>query len=187
MKVYTKGGDTGETSLFGGERVRKNALRVQAFGEIDELNAVLGLARSAIGEADLDKQIRVLQTSLFDLGGELATPGADVREGQGKLVSRVNQEDVDEIEGWIDAFETELEPLVNFILPGGDRGAAFLHLARTVCRRAERRVVELSENEAVDEVVLRYLNRLSDLLFMMARVANRRAGVEESQWVGRKR
>ncbi|HTO55058.1 MAG TPA: cob(I)yrinic acid a,c-diamide adenosyltransferase [Myxococcota bacterium] len=183
MKIYTKGGDTGETSLFGGERVRKNTPRVAAYGEVDELNSVLGVARAEVTHADLRAKLETIQSSLFDLGGELATPNARAK----KTGPRVGEHDVVELEGWIDALETELEPLRNFILPGGAPGAAFLHLGRTVCRRAERAVITLSEHEPIESLLIRYLNRLSDFLFVLARVVNQRAGVAEPQWIGRER
>ncbi len=187
MKIYTKGGDAGETSLFGGQRVRKDTSRVEAYGAVDELNAVLGLAVAELEEKDLIEHLRVIQASLFDLGGELATPDVEERQERGKATPRVSEPDVAELESWIDRLEGELEPLRSFVLPGGARAAALLHLARTICRRAERRVVSLSEKEAVQPVVLRYLNRLSDLLFVLARVVNRRSGVVEPTWVGRER
>ncbi len=187
MKIYTKGGDAGETSLFGGERVSKSAPRVCAYGEVDELNSVLGVAASELGHDDLLAMLRVIQSSLFDLGGELATPGADEREEKGKGIPRVSERDITELEGWIDALETELTPLRNFVLPGGAKAAALLHLGRTVCRRAERNVIALSAHERIAPRVVKYLNRLSDLLFVMARVVNRRADVEEPQWIGRER
>ncbi len=187
MKIYTKGGDTGETSLFGGERVKKSAPRVCAYGEVDELNSVLGIAASEIADDDLQAKLRVIQSSLFDLGGELATPQSDEGDDRRKGAARVSDGDVIELEGWIDELETELTPLRNFILPGGVKGAALLHLGRTVCRRAERNVIGLSEQERVAPLVVRYLNRLSDLLFVMARVVNRRADVAEPQWIGRER
>jgi cob(I)alamin adenosyltransferase len=189
MKIYTRGGDTGETSLFGGERVSKSSPRVSAYGEVDELNAVLGAARAELGRAgvdyaDLRRMLETIQSSLFDLGSELATPGA---RAQKKKSVHVVESDVTELEGWIDALETELEPLRNFILPGGSPGAAQLHLGRTVCRRAERAVISLAGRETVSALLIQYLNRLSDLLFVMARAVNRRAGVDEPQWVGRER
>jgi cob(I)alamin adenosyltransferase len=186
MKIYTKGGDTGETSLFGGERVKKSAPRVCAYGEVDELNSVLGLASTEIPHDDLHAMLRTIQSSLFDLGGELATPQAEGAKPV-KGMPRVSEPDVVELEGWIDSLETELAPLRNFILPGGAKGAALLHLGRTVCRRAERSLIALGERERVGGVLVRYLNRLSDLLFVMARVVNRRADVEEPQWIGRER
>jgi len=187
MKIYTKGGDSGETSLFGGVRVKKSAPRVCAYGEVDELNSVLGVAITEIAEDDLHVMLRVIQSSLFDLGGELATPQVDERADRGKGVPRVSERDIVELEGWIDALETELTPLRNFVLPGGAKGAALLHLGRTVCRRAERNVIALATHERVAPLVVKYLNRLSDLLFVMARVVNRRADVEEPQWIGRER
>ena len=183
MKIYTRGGDTGETSLFGGERVRKSAPRVSAYGEVDELNSVVGVARAETAHADLRAKLETIQSSLFDLGGELASPGA----ARAKAGPRVGEADVAELEGWIDALEAELEPLRNFVLPGGSRAASLLHLARTVCRRAERAVIALAECEEIEGLLIRYLNRLSDLLFVMARVENRRAGVAEPQWIGRQR
>lgn len=187
MKIYTKGGDAGETSLFGGERVSKSAPRVCTYGEVDELNSVLGVAASEIEHDDLQAMLRVIQSSLFDLGGELATPASSSRAPREDSPARVNDRDIEELEGWIDALETELTPLRNFILPGGVKGAALLHLGRTVCRRAERGLIALAVRESVAAVLVRYLNRLSDLLFVMARVVNRRADVEEPQWIGRER
>jgi cob(I)alamin adenosyltransferase len=187
MKIYTRGGDTGETSLFGGERVRKNAPRVAAYGEVDELNSALGVARAELGDADLCAKLETIQSSLFDLGGELATPAIADRAARGKAGPRVAERDVLELETWIDQLETELEPLRNFILPGGARAAALLHLGRTVCRRAERAVISLGEREPIEPLLVRYLNRLSDFLFVLARVVNRRAGVAEPQWIGRER
>ena len=136
MKIYTKGGDAGQTSLFGGERLSKSAPRVRAYGEVDELNSVLGVAATEIDHDDLQAMLRVIQSSLFDLGGELATPVRDANTARGTGSARISDGDVVELEGWIDALETELAPLRNFILPGGVKGAALLHLARTVCRRA---------------------------------------------------
>ncbi len=183
MKLYTRGGDGGDTALFGGRRVKKSAPRVEAYGEVDELNSILGVVRAGIGEADLDEQLSLLQSELFDLGGVLATPEPEARE---KLPG-IGDGDVERLERWIDGLEAGLEPLRNFVLPGGAPAAAQLHHARTVCRRAERRVVALGEDEPVPAELLRYLNRLSDLLFAMAREVNRRAGVAEPLWVGRER
>jgi len=179
MKIYTRGGDTGETSLFGGERVRKSAPRVSAYGEVDELNSVVGVARAEISHGDLRAKLETIQSSLFDLGGELATPGA----ARAKAGPRVAEADVAELEGWIDALETELEPLRNFILPGGSRAASHLHLARTVCRRAERIMVELADQpgEMVSAPSLKYVNRLSDYLFVAGRYANDK-GARDVLW-----
>jgi cob(I)alamin adenosyltransferase len=186
MKVYTRKGDQGETSLVGGARVRKDAGRVEAYGTVDELNAVMGVAGAELTDADMRGWVAVIQSSLFDLGSELATRDVEERKGRG-AGRRVSEEDVAELESWIDTLDLELEPLRNFILPGGSRAAAALHLARTVCRRAERRVVTLAADEPVAPELVRYLNRLSDLLFTMARAANTRAKVAEPLWVGRDR
>jgi cob(I)alamin adenosyltransferase len=187
VKVYTRGGDRGETSLFGGQRVRKDDARVEAYGDVDELNAVIGSVLAEIRDEDLREMLETVQRSLFDLGAELATPDPEKREEKGKGIRRVSDADVDALEGAIDRLDTELEPLRVFVLPGGERAAALLHHARTVCRRAERRVVGLSTQEASAELPVRYLNRLSDLLFTLARVVNRRSGTPESTWEGRKR
>ena len=187
MKVYTRGGDRGETSLFGGARVQKDALRVESYGEVDELNALLGVARSALDDEELDARLAVIQSALFDLGGELATPDVDGRIARGQSLPRVGEAEVSELEGWIDGLDAELEPLRNFILPGGAPAAAHLHHARTVCRRAERCVVALAREEQLAPVLVQYLNRLSDLLFTMARAVNHRAGRAEPTWIGRER
>lgn len=182
MKVYTRRGDGGETDLFGGPRVGKDDLRVEAYGAVDELNACLGVCRAQSGHADLRAILETAQSRLFDLGGALATPSAAHREKSG--VPEPRPEDVAELEAHIDALEPELAPLERFILPGGCAAAAALHVARTVCRRAERRAVSLHRAEPVSESSLRYLNRLSDLLFVMSRVENRRAGISDLEWVG---
>lgn len=182
MKIYTRRGDGGETDLFGGPRVGKDELRVEAYGEVDELNSNLGVCRAESSHADLTEMLETIQSRLFDLGGALATPSAEHREKSG--VPEPQPDDVAALEAHIDALEKELEPLVRFILPGGCKAAAAFHVARTVCRRAERRCVSLHRDEPVPEASLRYLNRLSDLLFVMARVENRRAGVADLEWVG---
>ncbi len=187
MKIYTRGGDAGETSLHGGERVRKDALRVEAYGAVDETNAVIGLALADLVDADLCALLGEVQRRLFDVGGELATTDVEERARKGKAIPRVGDADVLALERAIDRLETELEPLRNFILPGGARAAGALHLARTVCRRAERGVVRLAEREAVAPTLIRYLNRLSDFLFVAARAVNRRAGVAEPIWQGARR
>jgi len=182
VKVYTRRGDGGQTDLFGGERVAKDALRVEAYGAVDELNAALGVAAAATAELELRELLAQLQSLLFALGGSLATPDAAHRAKSG--LPEPKRADVDELERRIDAFETELVPLARFVLPGGAPAAAALHVARTVCRRAERRCVQLARDEAVDPTCIAFLNRLSDLLFVMARVANRRAGVADVEWEG---
>ena len=183
VKIYTRGGDRGETALFGGERVSKTHDRVQAFGDVDELNALLGTVTAELSPGDLRDWLVTIQSSLFDLGSELATP----KSAKASAGPTVDAQDIAALEGWIDALDGELPPLRSFILPGGTRAAALLHLARTVCRRAERSVVDLALETPVSDAVLAYLNRLSDLLFTMARAANCRAGAEEQPWVGRER
>jgi cob(I)alamin adenosyltransferase len=182
MKLYTKTGDGGETGLFGGKRVSKDSVRVEAYGAVDELNAAIGVILTHLTDADLRERLITIQSALFDLGSELATPADSAVAASGAKLPRVEPRTIEAMESWIDAFDAEVEPLRNFVLPGGSAGGAALHLARTVCRRAERRVVTLAARDAVREDVLRYLNRLSDLLFVMARVANKRAGVAETQW-----
>lgn len=178
MKIYTKTGDGGETALFGGGRVGKDDLRVDAYGEIDELNAVLGVAR-AEGLGEFDGLVRAIQEQLFTLGSILATPaGAKAA----KALPPLHPEWVPAMERSIDTLDEELPPLKSFILPGGTKTSAHLHLARTVCRRAERRVVPLVRGEQVDPTILVYLNRLSDLLFTMARATNHRALVGDVPW-----
>ncbi|MBI4531294.1 MAG: cob(I)yrinic acid a,c-diamide adenosyltransferase [Candidatus Latescibacteria bacterium] len=184
MNIYTKTGDAGETSLFGGGRVAKDDLRVEAYGAIDELNAFIGLTITAITEQDLRDLLCQIQEELFTLGADLATPGGTpARAG----VPTVRPEQVATLERTIDQLEGEIDPLRSFILPGGAEGAALLHVARTVCRRAERGVVTLSRAETINQGVLQYLNRLSDLLFTLARVVNKRAGVIETTWEAQKR
>lgn len=185
MKVYTRRGDRGETDLFGGGRVAKDHLRVEAYGAVDELNAAVGAAGAASPHEDLRKLLQEVQSALFDLGAYLAAPDPERREKMGTPEPRA--EEVEGLEARIDAFERELEPLRRFVLPGGTAAAAAFHVARTVCRRAERRAVALEHAEPVGEPALRYLNRLSDLFFVLARVENRRAGVADVEWVGRRR
>lgn len=184
MKIYTRRGDGGETDLFAGGRVSKDAIRVEAYGAVDELNSTLGMAAAASTEDDLRDLCHTVQGTLFDLGAYLATPDAGRREK--RAVPEARQEDVDALEAAIDAHEAGLEPLRNFILPGGTAAAAAFHFARTVCRRAERRCVTLHAGEPLEPLALRYLNRLSDLLFVLARVENHRAGVADVEWVPRR-
>jgi cob(I)alamin adenosyltransferase len=181
VRIYTRTGDGGESALFGGGRVRKDDPRLAAYGTLDELNALLGWFRSRNTEADLDDAARGAQEMLFALGAHLATPAdARARAALPALAPR----DVEALESVIDRLEHELPPLAAFLLPGGTENAALLHLARTVCRRAERAVVAVHAAHGIDPVILPYLNRLSDLLFVMARAANRRAGRTESTWTG---
>jgi cob(I)alamin adenosyltransferase len=180
VKVYTRRGDAGETDLFGGARVPKDHLRVEAYGAVDELNAALGVAAAASGHADVRALAGELQSRLFDLGAQLAAPDAERRAKSALPGPR--DEHVAELERRIDAFEAELPPLRRFVLPGGTPASAAFHLARTVCRRAERRAVALGHAESVDPLALRFLNRLSDLLFVLARLENRRAGLPDVEW-----
>ncbi|SLN26611.1 cob(I)yrinic acid a,c-diamide adenosyltransferase [Oceanibacterium hippocampi] len=171
-RIYTRGGDRGETSLGDGSRVGKDALRVDAYGDVDEANAAIGLARlHAAGR--LDETLARIQNDLFDLGADLCTPEA---EGSTRERLRVTDPQVTWLESEIDRVNAALAPLESFILPGGAAAAAFLHQARTVTRRAERRVVALAREEVVSEAAIRYINRLSDLLFVLAREANDNGG-----------
>jgi cob(I)alamin adenosyltransferase len=181
MKIYTKTGDTGDTGLFGGGRVAKNHPRVEAYGDVDELNAMLGVVRAADPMPRVDEVLVPIQRDLFAIGALLATPDRDKMQKHLDK-ARVDDARVTELERAIDDGDAELEPLKSFIVPGGTPKAAALHVARTVCRRAERRVVELSSETEIPPVVIIYLNRLSDLLFTLARVANRRAGAGEVTW-----
>lgn len=171
-RVYTKTGDAGETSLVDGSRVSKAHERVAAYGDVDELNSLLGLARVGLPDAQLDEALGKIQNELFIVGADLASPLTI-------QVPRVDETHISELEQLIDSLLEELEPLREFILPGGTQLGASLHLARTVARRAERSIVTLAAREEINEQALIYLNRLSDLLFVMARVANQRAGVRE--------
>jgi len=183
MKIYTRTGDDGTTGLLGPGRVPKSSPRIEAYGTLDELNAVLGVVRTREGAAAFEVLLTGIQSTLFTIGAELATVAPQLRE----TLDRVGDDDVRALESAIDGLETELPALTTFVLPAGTPLAAGLHLARTVCRRAERRVVTLGEQEPVDGAVLRYLNRLADLLFVMARASNHRAGVAETPWRARPR
>lgn len=180
MKIYTRTGDRGETGLFGGGRVRKDANRVEAYGAVDELNAALGAARAALLVAENDAVAARVQAELFTVGAVLATPKGTKAARQ---IAPVRGEWVKELEDAIDRIDQAVPKLEAFVLPGGSAGAAALHLARAVCRRAERRVVALSTAEQILDDTVVYLNRLSDLLFMMARLENLRRGVAETPWV----
>lgn len=183
MKIYTRTGDDGTTGLLGPGRVSKASPRVEAFGCVDELNAVLGVARSLDDQGWLGAELNAVQSKLFSLGAELAALTPEPLEG----MDRVGDDDVAELERAIDRLEVDVPPLKSFVLPAGSTLAATLHLARTVCRRAERRVVGLGDGGVPDLRLVRYLNRLADLLFVMARWCNRRARVEETEWRGRAR
>ena len=178
MKIYTRTGDAGETSLFDGTRVSKADGRVDAYGDVDELNAWLGLARAAGLDADLDPLLVRIQQDLFALGAQLADPRDRIAERVRKAA--LGESDVERLEQLIDRLESELPPLRRFILAGGVPAGAALHVARTVCRRAERRMVSLTP--VPDAVLIKYVNRLSDLLFVLARAVNHRAGAPETEW-----
>ena len=180
MKIYTRTGDDGTTGLLGAARVPKHDARVEAYGCVDELNAALGVARALDTASPLAGDLERLQQALFQVGAELAT----VDERLLEKLDRVSDADVAALEGTIDRLEADLAPLTRFVLPGGSPLAAQLHFARTVCRRAERRVTSLAERERVEPRLVRWLNRLADLLFVMARWANLRAGVAETTWSG---
>jgi cob(I)alamin adenosyltransferase len=179
MKIYTKTGDMGSTGLFGGPRVSKDDDRIEAYGTVDELNAALGIVRAANVPADIDEQLSNIQSELFSIGAELATPDPDAFQ-----VRIIGPSHISRLEREIDAHEATLPPLKHFILPAGCAAASHLHLARSICRRAERRVVTLVRRHeaSVSEELLVYLNRLGDLLFVLSRVANSRAGVDEVKW-----
>ena len=181
MKIYTRTGDAGTTGLFGGGRVAKDDLRVEAYGDVDELNAVLGMARSIEMMPRVDEVLVPIQRDLFAIGALLATPDRE-KMAQHLAKARIDDERIAELEQAIDDGEEELEPLTAFIIPGGTAKAAALHVARTVCRRAERHVVRLQHQVELPTVAVVYLNRLSDLLFTLARLANRRAGAGEVTW-----
>ncbi|MEX0929915.1 MAG: cob(I)yrinic acid a,c-diamide adenosyltransferase [Balneolales bacterium] len=177
MKIYTKTGDTGETSLYGGQRVAKTNIRIEACGQVDELNSSIGLARSLGLRDEVGSLLHRIQNGLFVLGADLATPPSKKTKAE-----RITASQIDFLEKSIDAFQGELEPLTYFILPGGSPGAAALHLSRTICRRAERFCIRCAETEDISNEAVIYLNRLSDLLFVLTRLENKHAGIRESKW-----
>ncbi len=188
MKIYTRTGDEGTTALYGGERVPKDARRVEAYGTVDEANALLGVARTQLGGLGLgdlgafDVMLAELQSALFDVGADLATPESRYRAN----IVPLTEDDVAGLEAQIDRLEADLPELRAFILPGGHPASASLHCARSVVRRAERRTVELSHTEAINPQVTVYLNRLSDLLFVLARAVNAATGIKDPEWQARK-
>ncbi len=182
-RVYTRAGDTGTTALGGGQRVPKESLRIDAYGTVDELNSVLGVAIAAGVHEELRDRLQVIQQVLFNLGSDLCI----LEEDKERLpVPRIEARHVEQLERWMDEWNEQLEPLTSFILPGGDLPAAHLHVARTVCRRAERQVVALSREEAIGEQVIPYLNRLSDFLFVAARYQAKLSGAGDVLWDSRK-
>lgn len=174
-KVYTKTGDLGETSLVGGRRVSKSSLRVDSYGEVDELNSVLGIVQSIVNDGEIKELIESIQNGLFIMGGDLATP-----DNSEIGVPRIDSEMIEKFESLIDKYVREVGDLKEFILPGGSEPSSFLHLARTICRRAERKIVALNQEEKINSNLIIYINRLSDLLFMLARVINKRCDIEET-------
>ena len=178
MKIYTKFGDSGETALYGGTRKPKDALQIEALGTVDELNAYIGYAQTLIEDEEISAMVIRIQNHLFSLGADLATPETHTKSAE----MRITSDFTTEMESAIDTFSDELPPLTNFILPGGCVAGSLLHVARAVCRRSERCVVRLSHETDVNPEIIRCLNRLSDLLFILARVVNHRAQTEEPIW-----
>ena len=184
MKIYTKTGDKGETSLYGGTRVSKAAARVESYGTLDELNAFIGLAKAEISAEKVLNQLQKIQFDLFTVGSEAATPTDKLilANGKNRLDLMISEEEISELEHWMDDLDAELEPLQFFILPSGGKAAASVHVCRTVCRRAERAMVYLNETEEVRPELIKYLNRLSDYLFILARYISKISGEKEDYW-----
>ena len=184
FKIYTKTGDKGETSLYGGTRVSKAAARVESYGTLDELNAFIGLAKSEISDEKVLSQLQKIQFDLFTVGSEAATPTDKMllANGKNRLDVMISDKEITELELWMDDFDAELEPLKFFILPSGGKAAATVHVCRTVCRRAERAMVFLNETEEVRPELIKYLNRLSDYLFILARYISKISGEKEDYW-----
>ena len=184
FKIYTKTGDKGETSLYGGTRVSKAAARVESYGTLDELNAFIGLAKAEISDEKVLSQLQKIQFDLFTVGSEAATPTDKMflANGKSRLDLLISEEEIMELEHWMDDFDAELEPLRFFILPSGGKAAATFHVCRTVCRRAERTMVFLNETEEVRPELIKYLNRLSDYLFILARYISKISGEKEDYW-----
>jgi cob(I)alamin adenosyltransferase len=180
MKIYTKTGDDGTTGLYGGGRVSKASARIECYGTVDELNSVLGMTLSRDCSPECRRYLTTIQHTLFVLGADLATPNDSKAS-----VDRIEEHNATQLEQWIDELDARLEPLKNFILPGGTESASTLHVARTVCRRAERLCVGAHEVEDLGDAVVHYLNRLSDFLFMLARWENQAAGLEDTPWITR--
>ncbi|MCE2401915.1 cob(I)yrinic acid a,c-diamide adenosyltransferase [Candidatus Poribacteria bacterium] len=178
MKIYTKFGDSGETALYGGTRIPKDALQIEAIGTVDELNAYIGYTQTLIDDTDLCDLMERIQNHLFSLGADLATPATHTKSTE----MRISADFTTEMEKVIDTLSEELPPLTNFILPGGCQAGSVLHVARAVCRRSERCVVRLTRETDVNPEIIRSLNRLSDLLFVLARVVNHRSQIPEPIW-----
>lgn len=181
MKVYTKKGDQGTTGLIGGTRILKSSLRIEAYGTVDELNSYIGLLRDVAGQEALVVQLLEIQDRLFTLGSHLA---ADPVKSKMKLPD-ITAEDVENLEKWMDKMDEELEPMRFFVLPGGHPTVSYSHIARCVCRRAERIVVDLNQSEPVDPVIMKYLNRLSDYIFVLSRKLTKDLNADEKPWIPR--
>lgn len=182
MKYYTGAGDRGETSLFGGKRVSKDSLRVEAYGDVDELNSVIGTVRAFTRNQTVDSILEGIQEDLFVIGSDLAAE--ETTRNKIKNFPSVSSKDIEEMEKIIDDLSVQIKPINKFVLPTGTHAASLLHLARTVCRRAERRTISLSKKEKINQEIIRYLNRLSSLLYVLARLENQRDNVEEKIWQG---
>ncbi len=184
MKIYTKTGDKGQTALYGGTRVSKASVRVESYGNIDELNSFIGIAKSRIQDEEVLRQLKKIQFDLLTVGSEAATPADKLMlaNGKSRLPLVISDTEIEELEQWMDAFDEKLDPLQYFILPGGGTAATFLHAARTICRRAERSLVFLNESEEVRPELIRYLNRLSDYLFVLARYISKINNEPEEYW-----
>lgn len=180
MKIYTGFGDQGKTRLYGGQIVDKDHLRVEAYGTVDELNSILGMVITYVDDSNLVNKLHKLQNDLFRLSADLATPA--VKDSK-KKHTLITSGDIISIEKFIDDLDKDLDSLKNFILPGGSRAAAMIHLARTVCRRAERRIISLKHRESIDAGIIVYFNRLSDLLFVLARYVNKTEGISDIPWI----
>ncbi|MFL9844337.1 cob(I)yrinic acid a,c-diamide adenosyltransferase [Flavobacterium rhizosphaerae] len=189
MKVYTKTGDTGTTALFGGTRVPKHHVRIESYGTVDELNSYIGLIRDQQISSDYKDVLIKIQEKLFTLGAVLATPPekATLKNGKDRLnIAKISDGDIAVLENEIDAMEAQLEPMTHFVLPGGHTTVSYCHIARCVCRRAERLTVQLNDIQAVEETVLAYLNRLSDYLFVLARKLTKDLQATEIKWMPEK-
>jgi cob(I)alamin adenosyltransferase len=181
MKIYTKGGDKGETALHGGKRVFKDIIRIEAYGTIDELNSFIGLAATVISDRKVISVLEKIQNYLFVLGADLSSP--EIEENKKKNIPRITEEHCTDLEKQIDYFDSLNVELKNFILPGGNQGASFLHVCRTICRRGERKVVTLNKEENIGKNIIIFLNRLSDLFFVLARYQNKISGVHDIKWI----
>jgi len=180
MKIYTKTGDKGETGLFGGERVSKNSPRINAYGTVDELNSFIGFTITEVKDEKLKKDLNEIQNKLFTVGTDLATP--DTEKNKKLKINRTPPEYAAEMENLIDTYTEKLEELRNFILPGGSKGAALLHICRTICRRAEREVVALNDKAKIGKNIIIFLNRLSDLFFVLSRYENKISNIPDIIW-----